>query len=65
MQTSFTLYKLSIDSKDIESTKSAKLLGITIDDRFVFQSCNAIKYFRSTSEIYGKIWRSAECKQFY
>ena len=49
-------YKLTIDNNDIESTKSVKLLGITINDRlqfdqhikFVFQSCNAIKFFRST-----------------
>ena len=55
-------YKLTVDNNDIESAKSVKLLGITIDDRlrfdqhikFVFQSCNAIKYFRSTPEIYGK-----------
>ena len=26
-------YKLTIDNNDIESTKSVKLLGITIDDR--------------------------------
>ena len=49
-------YKLTIGNNDIESTKSVKLLGITINDRlqfdqhikFVFQSCNAIKFFRST-----------------
>ena len=29
-------YKLTIDNNDIESTKSVKLLGITIDDRLRF-----------------------------
>ena len=29
-------YKLAIDNNDIESTKSVKLLGITIDDRLLF-----------------------------
>ena len=57
-------YKVTIDNINIESTKSVKLLGITTDDflqfvqhisKFVFQSCNATKCFRSTSEIYGKI----------
>ena len=30
-------YKLTIDNTDIESTKSVKLLGITINDRLRFQ----------------------------
>ena len=55
-------YTLTIDNNDIESTKSVKLLGITTADRlrfdqhikFVFQSCNATKFFKSTPEIYGK-----------
>ena len=55
-------YKLAVDNNDIESAKSVKLLGITTDYRlrfdqhikFVFQSCNAIKCFRSTPEIYGR-----------
>ena len=29
-------YKLAIDNNDIESTKSVKLLGITIDDHLRF-----------------------------
>ena len=29
-------YRLTIDNNDIESTKSVKLLGITIDDRLRF-----------------------------
>ena len=49
--------ELTIDNNGIESTKSVKILGITIDERlqfdqwcikFVFQSHNVIKYFRST-----------------
>ena len=63
-------YKLTIDKSDIESTKSIKLLGVTIDDRlrfdqpikFVSQSCNGIKCFRSTPEIYEKTWKSCNCK---
>ena len=56
-------YKLTVDNNDIESTKSVKLFGRTIDGRFrfdqniqfMFQSCNEIKCFRLTSEIYGNI----------
>ena len=49
--------ELTIDNNGIESTKSVKILGITIDERlqfdqwcikFVFQSHNVIKHFRST-----------------
>ena len=65
-----TKYKLTTDNNDIESTKSVKLLGLTIDDRLRFdqhisdlcsKAANAIKCFRSTSEIYGKIWKSVHC----
>ena len=56
-------HKLTADNTDIESTKSVKLLGITIDDRLKFdqhmsnlscKSCNAMKCFRSTPKVHGE-----------
>ena len=35
-------YTLNIDNNNIESTKSVKLLGITIDDRLQFDQHNQV-----------------------
>ena len=60
-------YKLAIDNSDIGSTKSVKLLGITIDnllwfDQNIANLCSKaamqLNALRSTSEIYGKTWKS-------
>ena len=53
-------YKLTIDSNDIESTKSVKLLGIIIMTVYdlinTYEICvpsrNPVERFRSTLEIY-------------
>ena len=56
-------HKLTIDNNDIESTKSVKVLNITIDDHIRFdqrisnlcsKTAMQIKYFRSTQKISGK-----------
>ena len=64
-------HKVTIDSNDIESTKSVKLLGITIDDRLRFDQhmsslcskaamqLNALVDFRN---IWRNLWRSGDCE---